>query len=64
MYEKIKREELNNLINLMQKNGILQEWILGLCKVPSLVDLTVIQYNYLLIIIKRTDIREVKVRWY
>lgn len=64
MKEKIKREELNNLINLMQKNGILQEWVLGLCNVPSLIDLTVIQYNYLLIIIKRTEINEVKVKCY
>lgn len=64
MYEKIKREELNNLISVMQKNGILQEWILGLCKVSSLVDLTVIQYNYLLIIIKRTEIKEVKTECY
>lgn len=53
MKEKIKREELNNLINIIQREEILQEWIFSLCDIESLIDLSVVQYNCLLIIIKK-----------
>lgn len=56
MEVKITGEELNNLVNIMQEKNILQEWILKLCKIRSLIDLNVIQYNYLLMIIKVTEI--------
>lgn len=56
MEVKITGEELNKLINIMQEQNILQEWILKLCKIKSLIDLNVIQYNYLLAIIKRTEL--------
>lgn len=56
MKEQIKREELNNLINIMQEKGIMQDWILGLCNVKSLIDISMVQYNYLIAIIKRTEI--------
>lgn len=53
MEVKITGEELNNLINIMQEKNILQEWILKICKIKSLLDLNIIQYNYLLMIIKK-----------
>ncbi|MCI8460995.1 MAG: hypothetical protein HFE81_06315 [Bacilli bacterium] len=56
MEVKITGEELNNLVNIMQEKNILQEWILKLCKIRSLIELNVIQYNYLLMIIKVTEI--------
>lgn len=56
MEVKITGEELNNLINIMQEKNILQEWILKICKIKSLLDLNIIQYNYLLMIIKKDEI--------
>ena len=53
MKVKINGEELNNLIKIMQKENIQLNWILKICKINSLVDLNVVQYNYLLAIIKR-----------
>jgi hypothetical protein len=57
---KITNFELNNLINLIQKTGIPQDWIFKVCNISCLIDLTMIQYNYLLLLIKRTELCEVK----
>lgn len=56
---KITNFELNNLINIIQKTGIPQDWIFKICNISCLVDLTMLQYNYLLMFIKRTELLEV-----
>ena len=56
---KITNFELNNLINIIQKSGIPQDWIFKICNISCLVDLTMLQYNYLLMFIKRTELLEV-----
>lgn len=49
--ERIDYEQQNKLIELMIDKGIKVEWILGLCNIKLLQELTVKQYNYLLIFI-------------
>ena len=56
---KITNFELNNLINIIQKAGIPQDWIFKIFNISCLVDLTMLQYHYLLMFIKRTELLEV-----
>lgn len=56
---KITNFELNNLINIIQKARIPQDWIFKICNISCLVDLTMLQYHYLLMFIKRTELLEV-----
>ena len=53
MNEKIDYEQLINLLEVMKKYGILNEWILKICNIESLAELNIIQYNFLLAIIKQ-----------
>lgn len=57
---KITNFELNNLINIIQQAKIPQDWIFKICNISCLLDLTTLQYNYLLMFIKRTELFEVK----
>lgn len=57
---KITNFELNNLINIIQTERIPQDWILKICNVQCLVDLTMIQYHYILMFIKKAELLEVK----
>lgn len=51
--EKIDKEQLNNLVNLLENNSIKSRWIMSICNIESLNDLTVRQYNFLLLLIKK-----------
>lgn len=50
--EKIDREQLLNLMKIIDKYQLLIDWVKGLCQVEYLEEITVIQYNFLLVIIQ------------
>lgn len=49
--EKINKEQINNLLDQLIKYNLLYEWIYILCNVDCLTDITVKQYNSILLII-------------
>ena len=51
--EIIDNQQLNNLFQLLEKNSIKSEWISSICNIETLTDLTVRQYNFLLLLIKK-----------
>lgn len=51
--EKIDKQQLNKLFELLEENKIKSEWILNICNIESLVDLTIRQYNFLLLLINK-----------
>ena len=50
--EKIDREQLLNLMKIIDKYQLLIDWVKGLCQVEYLEEITVVQYNFLLVIIQ------------
>ncbi len=56
--EKIDKEQLNNLIEVLEENSIKSKWIMSICNVESLTDITTMQYNFLLLLIKKVFMRE------
>lgn len=51
--EKIDNQQLNKLFKLLEKKSIKSEWILSICDIELLTDLTVRQYNFLLLLINK-----------
>ncbi len=56
--EKLEKDQLNKLIETLEKYKIKSKWIMKICNVDSLLDITIVQYNYLLLIIEKIFIRE------
>lgn len=52
MKTRIDYVQLDNLLNLLQNHNIPSQVVLHLCNIGSLAELTVPQYNYLLLLIK------------
>lgn len=50
--ERITKEQINKLLSLVENYNLLIEWVYGICNVDCITDITVLQYNYLLMIIK------------
>lgn len=55
MGEKISFNQLDKLINELNKHEIPSQVVLILCNTDSLAKLNVVQYNYLLMLISRID---------
>lgn len=51
--EKINKEQINKLLNYMRKYNLMQEWVYKMCCVNCITDITVVQYNSLLVIIEQ-----------
>ncbi len=51
--EKINSQQFNTLLKSLEKNSIKYEWILSICNIDCLMDMTVRQYNFLLLIINK-----------
>lgn len=56
--EKIDKTQLNNLIETLEENSIKSKWIMSICNVDSLTDITATQYNFLLLLIKKVFMKE------
>lgn len=54
--EKIDKQQLNRLLTILEKYGLKNKWILEICNIESLIDMTVKQYNFLLILILQVGI--------
>lgn len=54
--EKIDKQQLNKLLRVIEQYRLKNEWILSICNIDSLVDMSVKQYNFLLILIKTIGI--------
>jgi len=51
--EKIDNQQLNYLIELLENKMVKSKIILSICNIQYLTDLTVIQYNYLLLLLNK-----------
>lgn len=52
MGQKINYEQLENIINTLTRNDIPSAVVTNLLSIKSLAELNVVQYNYLLLLIK------------
>lgn len=51
--EKIDSQQIITLLELLERNSIKCEWILSICNVECLTDLSIRQYNFLLLLINK-----------
>lgn len=51
--EKIDNQQFNTLLKLLENNSVKCEWILNICSIECLTELTVRQYNFLLLLINK-----------
>lgn len=49
---KIDEEKINNLLDKIENYNIPSKWITQICNVKCITDVTVIQYNFLLMLIQ------------
>ena len=49
--EKINKEHINKLLEQLRKYNLMYEWLYILCNVDCLTDITVKQYNSILLIL-------------
>lgn len=49
---KIDEEKINNLLEQLEKYSISNKWITQICNVKCITDITVVQYNILLMLIQ------------
>lgn len=49
---KIDEEKINNLLDILERYRISNSWILQICNVKCITEISVVQYNFVLCLIQ------------